>query len=77
MPFPLGDCTLASTSVEEEDENSLPNDTFWNYQQDTDVTTYQTISTRDLICWSFQIARGMEYLAFKKVNTLSVSLLVG
>ena len=25
------------------------------------------ISTRDLICWSFQIARGMNFLASKKV----------
>ena len=26
-----------------------------------------SISTRDLICWSFQIARGMNFLASKKV----------
>lgn len=26
-----------------------------------------SISTRDLICWSFQVARGMEYLVSKKV----------
>ena len=27
----------------------------------------QTFSTRDLISWSYQIARGMDYLASKKV----------
>lgn len=27
------------------------------------------ITTRKLICWSFQIARGMEYLRSKKVRT--------
>ncbi|XP_075235082.1 vascular endothelial growth factor receptor 1-like [Lycorma delicatula] len=27
----------------------------------------QKISTQDLLCWSFQIARGMEYLASRKV----------
>ncbi|XP_075218666.1 vascular endothelial growth factor receptor 1-like [Lycorma delicatula] len=27
----------------------------------------QQISTQDLLCWSFQIARGMEYLASRKV----------
>ena len=26
-----------------------------------------TLTTRDLISWSFQIARGMEYLSSKKV----------
>lgn len=25
------------------------------------------ISTTDLICWSFQVARGMEYLSSRKV----------
>ena len=27
----------------------------------------EAITTRKLICWSFQIARGMEYLGTKKV----------
>ena len=34
-----------------------------------------SISTRDLICWSFQIARGMEYLVSKKVYSNHLSLL--
>jgi len=29
------------------------------------------ITTRDLICWSFQIARGMNHLANKKVTIIS------
>lgn len=27
----------------------------------------RTVTTTDLVCWSFQIARGMEYLASRKV----------
>ncbi len=42
---------------------------FWQYQQDPDVTLTRSISTRDLISWSYQIARGMDYLASKKVCT--------
>ena len=38
-------------------------------QQDTEINrSIKPVSTRDLICWSFQIARGMDYLASKKVN---------
>ncbi|XP_046456457.1 vascular endothelial growth factor receptor 1-like isoform X2 [Daphnia pulex] len=40
---------------------------FWHYQQDPDATLIRSVSTRDLISWSFQIARGMDYLASKKV----------
>ncbi|EFX69023.1 hypothetical protein DAPPUDRAFT_130102 [Daphnia pulex] len=32
-----------------------------------DATLIRSVSTRDLISWSFQIARGMDYLASKKV----------
>jgi hypothetical protein len=28
----------------------------------------QQLCTRDLICWSFQISRGMEYLQNRKVG---------
>ena len=41
---------------------------FWQYQQDPDATLIRSVSTRDLISWSFQIARGMDYLASKKVT---------
>lgn len=51
----------------EDSEGSLKIDSFWHYQQDADVTTNQIISTRDLICWAFQVARGMDYLSLKKV----------
>jgi len=30
------------------------------------------IRTRDLVCWSFQIASGMNHLAKKKVNILLI-----
>lgn len=45
---------------------------FWQYQQDPDVTLNRSITTRDLISWSFQVARGMDYLATRKVNVLIV-----
>ncbi len=34
----------------------------------------QCISTSDLISWSFQIARGMDYLAKKKVILMFLSI---
>ncbi|KAK4010925.1 hypothetical protein OUZ56_020047 [Daphnia magna] len=40
---------------------------FWHYQEDSDATLIRSVTTRDLISWSFQIARGMDYLASKKV----------
>lgn len=55
----------------EDGYDSLKIHSFWDYQQDGDVTTSQIISTRDLICWAFQIARGMDYLASKNVIRLS------
>jgi hypothetical protein len=47
---------------------------FWHYQQDPDATLIRSVSTRDLISWSFQIARGMDYLASKKVTCTSYDL---
>ena len=38
-----------------------------NYHADVNQGQSQRISTRDLISWSFQIARGMDYLVKKKV----------
>ncbi|KAI9559290.1 hypothetical protein GHT06_016079 [Daphnia sinensis] len=48
-------------------EDALVTESFWQYQQDPDVTLNRPISTRDLISWSYQIARGMDYLASRKV----------
>ena len=38
----------------------------------SDATSIQQIKTSDLISWSFQIARGMEFLASKKVKDTSL-----
>uniref|UniRef100_A0A0P5A089 receptor protein-tyrosine kinase n=1 Tax=Daphnia magna TaxID=35525 RepID=A0A0P5A089_9CRUS len=45
-------------------EGSKP---LWHFQQDPSTISDVSISTRDLISWSFQIARGMDYLVSKKV----------
>ncbi|VVC44268.1 Protein kinase, ATP binding site,Tyrosine-protein kinase, active site,Immunoglobulin [Cinara cedri] len=38
-----------------------------NYRGDYKNLTVKPICTHDLICWSFQVARGMEYLASRKI----------
>jgi len=38
-----------------------------NYRGDYKNLITKPISTHDLICWSFQVARGMEYLASRNV----------
>jgi hypothetical protein len=60
-------CAGLSIIVEGEDYIEEP-ETFWKYGEDPDATLNPTICTRDLISWSFQIARGMEYLANRKVR---------
>ena len=47
-----------------------PPDWSMNYEADEQVIedAMNPVSTRYLICWSFQIARGMDYLASKKVD---------
>lgn len=38
-----------------------------NYRGDYRDLPQQPLCTRDLLCWAFQIARGMDYLADRKV----------
>ena len=57
-----------SVAYTQEDEDYIKEpETFWKYGEDPDATSHPTISTRDLISWSFQVARGMAYLASRKV----------
>ncbi len=44
---------------------------FWHYHTDQENNLNRSISTRDLICWSYQIASGMNYLSSKKVSFYS------
>lgn len=54
-------------TANEIDENQQP-DWSTTYQlTDDDEPLINPVSTRDLIFWVFQIARGMDYLASKKV----------
>jgi hypothetical protein len=59
----------------EQDEFMLSNNSIqpeWrsNYKGDYKGTT-RPVCTRDLLCWSFQVARGMDYLASRKVRIFS------
>jgi len=38
--------------------------------------TGRPLTTRDLVCYAYQIARGMEYLSSRKVYNLSIIILV-
>ena len=54
-----------------EDIESQHPDWMINYRTNDEVdTNCLPISTRELICWSFQIARRMDYLVSKKVQSI-------
>lgn len=60
---------ITPSSIELENQE-MPPDWSLNYQADDyqeATATNNSFSTRDLISWSVQIARGMDYLASKKV----------
>lgn len=40
-----------------------------NYRGDYENVNISALCTHDLICWSYQVARGMEYLSGKKVRS--------
>lgn len=48
--------------------NSIQPEWRSNYRGDYREQSVKPICTQDLLCWAFQIARGMEYLASRKVN---------
>ena len=63
-----------SATTENDYDNQQPN---WslNYLSPSYNRSAESFSTRDLISWSFQIARGMNYLTTKKVLIYSLQLI--
>ncbi|PNF14062.1 hypothetical protein B7P43_G03563 [Cryptotermes secundus] len=62
---------ISMTPTGEQDECMLSNNSIqpeWrsNYRGDYKGTT-RPVCTHDLLCWAFQVARGMDYLASRKV----------
>jgi hypothetical protein len=56
------ECMLSNNSIQPEWRS--------NYRSDYKGTT-RPVCTRDLLCWAFQVARGMDYLASRKVRMSS------
>ncbi|XP_045029053.1 vascular endothelial growth factor receptor 1 isoform X3 [Daphnia magna] len=63
-PVSIALCEPHNSTWTSDSEGSKP---LWHFQQDPSTISDVSISTRDLISWSFQIARGMDYLVSKKV----------
>lgn len=53
------ECMLSNNSIQPEWRS--------NYRGDYKGTT-RPVCTHDLLCWAFQVARGMDYLASRKVR---------
>ena len=62
-----------SRRIQEIKPNNQQQGWIWNYQADDEEENKNSISTRDLIYWSVQIARGMDYLVSRKVDSQSIS----
>lgn len=52
--------------------NSMQPEWRSNYRSDYKGTT-RPVCTHDLLCWAFQVARGMDYLSSRKVNVAVMS----
>lgn len=58
------------TAIETGDDGYLLPDepeSRYQYQGDYENEKSKELCTHDLFCWSFQVARGMEYLASQRV----------
>jgi len=60
------ECSLSSGISEQ------PN---WRVQYGSDYTgTTMPVCSQDLLCWAFQVARGMVYLVSRKVRKIVTSI---
>lgn len=68
--FP-GKHDVCSTQMVDVNEYLIPGETKWYMNYRGDYESYSNkinpSCTYDLVCWSLQIARGMEYVAMKNV----------
>ncbi|XP_054744163.1 vascular endothelial growth factor receptor 1 isoform X4 [Anastrepha obliqua] len=58
------------TTIPEDEDHILSNNSVqpaWRSNYKPDSTEAMTITTTDLVSWSFQVARGMDYLSSRKV----------
>uniref|UniRef100_A0A2S2Q849 Vascular endothelial growth factor receptor 2 n=1 Tax=Sipha flava TaxID=143950 RepID=A0A2S2Q849_9HEMI len=64
-----------SIQIIDENEYLMPGETKWylNYRGDFEECNYKPSCTYDLVCWSYQIAQGLEYIASKRVFNLNLT----
>lgn len=60
-------CTLQISSDDHFDANEVGPKTQLGHQRRNKNTDNKSLSTKDLLCWSFQISKAMEFLASKNV----------